>query len=38
VLQTIPKALLGPRPVGMLAIDELPALDRALRFALGIRL
>jgi mRNA interferase MazF len=35
-LQTIPKALLGPRPVGRLAPPELLALDRALRYALGI--
>jgi mRNA interferase MazF len=37
-LQTIPKALLGSRPVGTLTTDELPTLDRALRFALDIRL
>jgi mRNA interferase MazF len=36
-LQTIPKAVLGPRAVGTLSPDELAALDRALRFALGIR-
>ena len=36
-LQTIPKDVLGPRPVGALSPDELAALDRALRFALGIR-
>jgi mRNA interferase MazF len=36
-LQTIPKDVLGPRPVGALAPDELAALDRALRFALAIR-
>ena len=36
-LQTIPKDVLGSRPVGSLSPDELAALDRALRFALGIR-
>ena len=36
-LQTIPKDVLGPPPVGALSPDELAALDRALRFALGIR-
>lgn len=36
-LQTIPQDALRRRPVGRLADDELPALDRALRFALGIR-
>jgi mRNA interferase MazF len=36
-LQTIPKASLGPRPLGRLAVPELPALDRALSYALGIR-
>jgi len=36
-LQTIPKDVLGPHPVGSLSPDELAALDRALRFALGIR-
>ena len=36
-LQTIPKAALGPRPIGKLPISELVSLDRALRFALGIR-
>lgn len=36
-LQTIPKDVLGSRLVGALSPDELPALDRALRFALGIR-
>ena len=35
-LQTIPKDTLR-RPLGRLGPDELPALDRALRFALGIR-
>jgi len=35
-LQTIPKELLGPRPIGSLSTGELPALDRALRFGLGI--
>ena len=36
-LQTIPKDALRRRPLGRLGPDELPALDRALRFALGIR-
>jgi mRNA interferase MazF len=36
-LQTIPKDLLRRRPLGRLTAGELPALDRALRFALGIR-
>jgi mRNA interferase MazF len=36
-LQTIPKDVLGTRPIGTLSTDELPALDRALRFSLGIR-
>jgi mRNA interferase MazF len=36
-LQTIPTSALRPRRLGRLAVDELPALDRALRFALGIR-
>jgi mRNA interferase MazF len=36
-LQTIPKDVLGSRPIGALAISELRSLDRALRFALGIR-
>ncbi len=36
-LQTIPKDALGRRPIGTLSPTELPALDRALRFALGIR-
>jgi mRNA interferase MazF len=36
-LQTIPKHALRRRPVGRLGAGELPALDRALRFALGIR-
>jgi mRNA interferase MazF len=36
-LQTIPKALLRPGAVGRLTVDELAALDRALRYALGIR-
>jgi mRNA interferase MazF len=35
-LQTIPKDALR-RPLGGLTSDELPALDRALRFSLGIR-
>ena len=36
-LQTIPKESLRPRPIGRLRTDELPVLDRALRYALGIR-
>lgn len=36
-LQTVPKALLGPRPIGRLTPLELIQLDGALRFALGIR-
>jgi mRNA-degrading endonuclease toxin of MazEF toxin-antitoxin module len=36
-LQTIPKDVLGRRAIGALSPDELPVLDRALRFALGIR-
>jgi mRNA interferase MazF len=36
-LQTIPRAALSPRRLGELTVDELPALDRAIRFALGIR-
>ncbi len=36
-LQTIPKASLGRRPMGRLTAPELPALDRSLRYALGIR-
>jgi mRNA-degrading endonuclease toxin of MazEF toxin-antitoxin module len=36
-LQTIPKDALRRRPLGTLRADELPTLDRALRFALGIR-
>ena len=36
-LQTIPKIALGPRPIGRLPIPELVGLDRALRFALGVR-
>ncbi len=35
-LQTIPKAALRRR-LGRLTTDEMPELDRALRFALGIR-
>lgn len=35
-LQTIPKDVLRPRPLGRLASSELPVLDRALRYALGI--
>jgi mRNA interferase MazF len=36
-LQTIPKAAIGPCPLGRLPVPELVSLDRALRFALGIR-
>jgi mRNA interferase MazF len=36
-LQTIPKDAVRRRPLGRLSADERPALDRALRFALGIR-
>jgi mRNA-degrading endonuclease toxin of MazEF toxin-antitoxin module len=36
-LQTIPKDVLGRRAIGTLSPTEPPALDRALRFALGIR-
>ena len=36
-LQTVPTALLGPRPIGRLTPLELVALDGALRYALGIR-
>lgn len=36
-LQTIPKAALSLRPIGGLPPPELIALDRALRYALGIR-
>jgi mRNA interferase MazF len=36
-LQTIPKAAIGPRPLGRLPVPELVNLDRALRFALGIQ-
>jgi mRNA interferase MazF len=36
-LQTIPKAALRARPIGRLTVNELPDLDRALRYALGIR-
>jgi mRNA-degrading endonuclease toxin of MazEF toxin-antitoxin module len=36
-LQTIAKDVLGPRPIGALSQDDLAALDRAIRFALGIR-
>ena len=36
-LQTIPKALLGSHPIGLLTPLELVELDDALRFALGIR-
>ena len=36
-LQTIPRDALHRRAVGRLDADELPTLDRALRFALGIR-
>ena len=37
-LQTIPKELLRPRAVGRLRTEEMPLLDRALRYALGIRI
>lgn len=37
-LQTIPKHAIRRRPIGHLTTDELPVLDRALRFALGIRI
>ncbi|MGZ5300822.1 MAG: type II toxin-antitoxin system PemK/MazF family toxin [Actinomycetota bacterium] len=36
-LQTILKEALGPGPIGELPVPELVALDRAIRFALGIR-
>ena len=36
-LQTIPKDALTPRRLGRLGPDELPALDRALRYAPGVR-
>jgi mRNA interferase MazF len=36
-LQTIPKQALRRRPIGRLKPEELLVLDRALRFALGIR-
>ena len=36
-LQTIPKDALRRRPIGRLPADELPMLDRALRYALGVR-
>lgn len=36
-LMTIPKNILRKRLVGRLDIDELPSLDRALRYALDIR-
>ena len=36
-LMTIPKQALRRRKVGSLSVDELPALDEALRYALGIR-
>jgi mRNA interferase MazF len=36
-LMTIPKELLQPRTVGRLDPDDLVRLDRALRYALGIR-
>lgn len=36
-LMTIPKHALRPAPVGALTVADLPALDRALRFALDIR-
>lgn len=36
-LQRIPKHAVRKGPIGRLTTDELPELDRALRFALGIR-
>jgi mRNA interferase MazF len=36
-LQTIPKDVLRRRRIGRLDTEELPALDRALRYSLGIR-
>jgi mRNA interferase MazF len=36
-LQTIPRSSLHRKPIGALTVGELPQLDRALRFALGIR-
>ncbi|MGB7804076.1 MAG: type II toxin-antitoxin system PemK/MazF family toxin [Actinomycetota bacterium] len=36
-LQTIPMDALSRRPLGRLKPDELPVLDRALRFSLGTR-
>jgi mRNA interferase MazF len=36
-LQTVPRSLLGRRPVGSLTPRELVELDGALRYALGIR-
>ena len=36
-LQTIPSLALGAKPIGRLLLEELPDLDRALRFALEIR-
>jgi mRNA interferase MazF len=36
-LMTIPKDALHRRKLGSLSSDELPALDHALRYALGIR-
>jgi mRNA interferase MazF len=36
-LQTIPREAIRRRPIGRLAREELLMLDRALRFALGIR-
>lgn len=36
-LQTIPRVLFGPRPIGRLTPLELNRLDGALRYALGIR-
>ena len=36
-LQTIPREALCARPIGRLPAHELPVLDRALRFPLGIR-
>ncbi len=36
-LMTIPKEALRRRILGVLSPEELPVLDRALRYALGIR-
>lgn len=37
-LQTIPKVALEPKPIGRLDVPKLVELDRALCYALGIRL